>query len=194
MPHDKKWFKAGKVIHVDDKMQKGYSYKLTYSIGTHLKDGGYDEDGNPIRYENFEPYYTPQQMLSMGVYECRYVTDCAQEYPAQWFKNAKMVAPGDPPDPSRNYFGVKSRQSLQVWREKGWIGFHPLDKDVRGWGQWYFRYFLGRRIPAVDKVQVKRWAAFARHYGQLKKHARGQPEKRLAQRQACLQWAWHATV
>jgi hypothetical protein len=122
-------------------------------------------------------------MLGMGVFEGKYVNDCRDEFPARWYEGAKL---SDSPDPKINYFGVKSRQPLAVWREKGWI-YGP---DPRGWFQWYCRYYLGRRIPDVDEKQIKRWRAFARHAAQVRASCDpGDWTCRPRQRQGLLQWA-----
>ena len=54
----------------------------------------------------------------------KYLNDCRDEFPDDWFKNAKL---SNTPNPQINYFGLKSRQSLDVWRTKGWI----LEPDPR---------------------------------------------------------------
>lgn len=178
----------GTVVRVNDKMQKGYSYTLEAPVG---KD--FDE--------KFEPYLTPQQMLEMGVFEGKYLNDCRGEYPREWYARAKTSQRADP---RQNCFGVKSRQSLQEWRRKGWIPLVQGDPDVRGWFQWYCRYYLGRRNPAIDKIQIARWRSFARHRGQVlasyKRMERppttiGEKLKhRPRQRQALLQWAYNPWV
>lgn len=192
MPHRKKWFVSGRKVTVHDKMQR-CTYTLTYDAGTNIKNGGIDADGDNIYYENFEPYYTPMQMLKMGVFEGKYLNDCEGELPIEWFKASKhkrsLIA-----RPDINFFKIKSRLSLSEWRRRGWIPVHEKDRDVRGWFQWYCRYWIGRRIPEVDAIQIKRWAAFARHYAQVQKHARGNLKKRPRQRQALLQWSWNCKI
>jgi hypothetical protein len=131
-------------------------------------------------------------MLSMGVFEGKYLNDCWRELPAEWYvKAAGRLAKKDAPaDPTLNRFGIKSRMSLGEWRARGWTPVHELDRDPRGWFQWYCRYWLGRRIPEVDVLQIARWFAFSRHYAQVQKHAAGRPLERPRQRQALLQWSW----
>lgn len=162
-------------IVVNDSFQEGYSYCCEAPVGQGFHDG-------------FTPFYTPKDMLEMGVFEGKYCNDCTEEFPKDWFENAKL---SESPDPELNYFGIKSRQPLSVWREKGWI-YGP---DPRGWFQWYCRYFLGRRLGEVDKIQIKRWRAFARHAGQVK--ANCMPSDifcRPRQRQALLQWSHDALI
>jgi hypothetical protein len=193
--HNKLWFIPGRIIEVNDKMQQ-YTYRLTYKIGTNLKKGGLDRDGNKIKYDDFEPYYTPQQMLVMGVFEGKYITDGEDEFPKEWYITAKKknkLSP-DKADPTKNYFQIKSRLSLQEWRKRMWVPVNKKDKDTRGWFQWYCRYWIGRRIPEVDTIQIKRWKSVARHFAQVKKNARGDIKKRPKQRQALLQWSWNCKI
>jgi hypothetical protein len=133
----------------------------------------------------FQPDLSPKQMLALGVFGGKYLTDCREEFPAHWFTRAKLSPAGK--DPSQNYFGVDASQSLSVWRAKGWI--HP--DDPRGWFQWYCRYYLGRRIPEEDDRQIRRWLAIGRHIAQLRAHCRpGDEHCRPRQRQAILHWAY----
>ena len=165
----------GDEIHVDDRMQSGYTYRLEAPEGADFDPG-------------FAPYHTPAEMLAMGVFEGKYLNDCRGEFTASWFEGAKL---SDLPDPSVNYFGVKSRQPLSVWREKGWI----IGPDPRGWFQWYCRYNMGRRLPDTDAAQIKRWRAFARHAGQIRANCYpGDIFCRPRQRQALLQWAYDPLI
>jgi hypothetical protein len=123
-------------------------------------------------------------MLELGVFGGKYMTDCRQEFPASWFKKAKL-SPGCR-DSKLNYFGVSASQPLSIWKEKGWIN----EQDPRGWFQWYCRYYSGRR-SADDLRQIRRWAAVRRHIAQLKKScARRDLNCRRRQRQALLHWAY----
>lgn len=167
----KKSYKVGSVISVDDRMQQGYSYRLDAPMG---KDFAPD----------FTPAFTPKEMLAHGVFEGKYLNDCRDEFPADWFKGAKL---SDVPDESLNCFGIKSRQPLSVWREKGWI----IGPDPRGWFQWYCRYYLGRRLPEVDTKQIKRWRAFTRHLSQVRINCAPLDfHCRPRQRQGLLQWSY----
>lgn len=158
-------------ILVSDSMQQGYRYQCVTRPGRDFTPG-------------FEPAYSPAEMLEMGVFEGKYLNDCHKEFPAAWYKNARL---SPVPDVARNYFGVKSRQSLSVWRDKGWI-YGP---DPRGWFQWYCRYWMGRRLPEIDEKQIKRWRNFARHAGQIRKYCMaGDVSCRPRQRQALLQWSY----
>jgi hypothetical protein len=157
-------------IHVNDTMQSNYSYELSAPTGQNFS-------------EDFQPHYSPQEMLEMGVFEGKYLNDCTKEFPTSWFALAKISTS---PEPALNFFGLKSRQPLDIWRQRGWI----IGPDPRGWFQWYARYFLGRRLPEVDKLQIKRWRAFARHAGQVRANCEpGDVFCRRRQRQALLQWA-----
>ena len=161
-----------KIVTVNDRMQTGYSYALTAAEGR-----GFDPD--------FRPELTPKQMLALGVFAGKYLTDCRAEFPTDWFAGAKLSAARR--DPSLNYFGLDASQPLSVWRRNGWI--YP--DDPRGWFQWYCRYFLGRRIADEDERQIKRWKAIRRHIAQIRRHCEpGDLFCRRRQRQALLHWAY----
>ena len=158
-------------VTVNDLMQKGYVYYRTKPAGRGFR-------------ENFRPELTPKEMLELGVFGGKYMTDCVAEFPASWFKKAKLCS--DRHDPSLNCFGVNASQPLSVWRAKGWI--YP--EDPRGWFQWFCRYYMGRRC-ADDLRQIERWRAVRRHLAQIKKNcARGDYNCRPRQRQALLHWAY----
>jgi len=167
MPRRKK-----KTVIVNDKMQKGYKYELVEPEGKNF---------NP----EFKPQLTPKQMLSIGVFGGKYMTDCKKEFPSSWYEKAKLNPEFH--DPKLNYFGVNASKPLWYWKKKGWI----YKEDPRGWFQWYCRYWMGRRIPKEDERQIKRWKAFRRHAGAVKKNCQGRDLNcRRKQRQALLHWAY----
>ena len=154
-------------------MQRNYRYQLTEPAGRNF-------------HAEFRPQLSPKQMLELGVFGGRYMRDCREEFPASWFRNARLLDGDRPGDHRLNFFKVKASQSISVWRKKGWI--HP--HDPRGWFQWYCRYYMGRR-SADDDRQVKRWKAMARHMAQLKASCEpGRLDCRPRQRQALLHWAY----
>jgi len=160
-----------RTVVVRDRMQQGYVYYLTLPSGRNFAP-------------EFRPQLTPKEMLALGVFGGKYMTDCRDEFPASWFVHAKLCA--ERHDPGLNYFGVNASQSLAVWRRNGWI--HP--QDPRGWFQWYCRYYLGRRT-ADDRRQIRRWRAIAFHVAVIRAHCeRGDLECRRRQRQAVLHWAY----
>jgi hypothetical protein len=160
------------VVVVNDRMQGGYSYLLTEPTGRNFDPG-------------FHPELTPKEMLALGVFCGKYMTDCQKEFPASWFAQAKL-SPKDR-DCSLNYFGVDASQPLSIWRRKRWIH----SDDPRGWFQWYCRYYMGRRMPDEDARQIKRWKAIRRHVAQLRRYCEpGDHTCRPRQRQALLHWAY----
>ena len=161
-----------KTVIVNDKMQKNYKYVLSEPVGENFDT-------------EFKPELTPKQMLSLGVFGGKYMTDCKKEFPKDWFKEAKLCH--ERHEAKLNYFKINASQPLWYWVKKGWI----YNKDPRGWFQWYCRYYMGRRIPLEDQRQIKRWKAIKRHIAQVKKHCgKGDIKCRQKQRQAILHWAY----
>ena len=190
-------FHKGDTIKVWNRMEKDYSYVLTEEPGTNFAPG-------------FEPYLTPGEILALGAFGGKYLNDCLLEFPAEWFWRAGLLGKLCPSagsaeggDISVNHFKIDSRLPLSEWRKAGWV-YSPGGKklggkrevlsskenpDERGWFQWYCRYWMGRRLPALDAIQIQRWKNFRRHYGAVKK-ACGGLSCRPRQRQALLHWAW----
>ncbi len=161
-----------RIVLVNDKMQKRYRYELTEPIGRNFDP-------------EFRPDLSPKDMLRMGVFGGKYMTDTRKEFPKSWFAAAKLSPLRH--EASLNYFGINASQPLKVWRKKGWI--HP--DDPRGWFQWYCRYYMGRRMFEEDRVQIRRWKMMRRHIGQIQKNCEtGDLNCRRRQRQALLHWAY----
>lgn len=160
-----------RIVMVNDRMQQGYCYELSEPVGKNFDP-------------EFRPELTPQQMLELGVFGGKYMTDCLDEFPEEWFLGAKLCSRRH--DPTLNFFGVNASKSFSYWRAKGWI--YP--EDPRGWFQWYCRYYLGRRCPDDDR-QIRRWKAMRRHLVQIQKNCpQGDLNCRKRQRQALLHWAY----
>ncbi len=161
-----------KTVLVRDRMQTGYRYELSAPAGRNFDP-------------EFTPELTPKEMLALGVFGGKYMTDCQKEFPKSWFTRAKLSAVHND---HLNYFHQHASQPLRVWKEKGWIN---QQHDPRGWFQWYCRYYMGRRLGVEDERQIKRWKAMTRHIAQVKKQCRpGDLTCRPAQRQALLHWAY----
>jgi hypothetical protein len=162
---------GSRVIKVNDWMQSEYSYSLSEPMAENF-------------HPEFRPELAPAQMLAMGIFGGKYMTDCQEEYPSEWFLLAKLNSGRN--DPKLNFFQVHASKPLSYWREKGWI----WPNDPRGWFQWYCRYYLGRRHPD-DGRQVKRWKAMRRHIAQIRNNCTpGDLTCRPRQRQALLHWAY----
>ena len=160
-----------KIVVVSDLMQESYKYSLTESEGENFDN-------------NFKPSLTPKEMLEIGVFGGKYMTDCRDEFPKGWYRKAKLNHEFH--DAKLNYFKVNASQPLSVWRAKGWI---DEEHDPRGWFQWYCRYYMGRRLLEEDKKQIGRWKNIFRHVAQVKKNCRpGDLNCRRKQRQAILHW------
>jgi len=86
-------------IEVNDLMQKDYRYALAAREGQ-----DFDRD--------FRPDLTPPQLLALGIFGGKYMTDCRGEFPEGWFAEARLSQAGK--DPSLNFFGVGASQPLSV--------------------------------------------------------------------------------
>ena len=182
-------YKKGSKITVYNKMEQNYSYVLEEAPGKNLE---------------FEPDYSPAQMLKLGVFEGKYLNDCLLEFPKEWFLQAMDKLSPEGPRPELNRYKVKSRLSLDEWESYGWVPSEIVAKqypilstnnpDERGWFQWFVRYWMGRRHE-IDEVQIKRWRAFNRHVHQIMKNCKpGDLECRPVQRQSLLQWCHKSDI
>jgi hypothetical protein len=196
----------------------GMALRQRYSYILEAAPGNLSEAAS---LEGFEPELTPGEILMLGAFEGKYLNDCVSEFPAEWFLGALMTGSLSPngPDPERcNYFGTKSRLSLAEWLRGGWAPrqgghrdlpgsgkvsdrYHGIladpaaNPDERGWFQWYCRYWMGRRLPEIDIIQIKRWRSFRRHAGAIRANCRrGDLTCRPRERQALLQWAYNPFI
>ena len=162
-----------KTFSVNDKMQRGYIHKIIEPIVKNV-------DSQFIRE------LAPKEMIELGVFEGKYYNDGKREFSNDWFVCKKV---SDTKDGNLNFFSVNASQPLSERVKKGWIN----PQGPRGWFQWNCRYFIGRRTPEEDQRQIKRWSAFRRHAGAIKKYCEPYDfQCRKKQRQALLHWAYDA--
>ena len=64
-------------VVVNDLMQTNYRYELSEPMGENFDS-------------RFKPELTPAKMLKMGVFGGKYMTDCRDEFPDDWFSSAKL--------------------------------------------------------------------------------------------------------
>jgi hypothetical protein len=110
-------------VVVNDRMQKGYVYHRTEPVGRNFAPG-------------FTPELTPKQMLALGVFGGKYMTDCRGEFPASWFVRARLCA--ERHDPRLNCFGVNASQSLgdarvgefELWHIKDVFGLKKVNPSL----------------------------------------------------------------
>ena len=166
----------------------------------------------------FTPNKSPEEMLREGCFGGSYfrplfsrrlgctIQDDYKELPASWYEGLDVGTFLTSPDydPEVNKYKVKCGQSIEEWEAAGWISH---DHDVRGWFQWYCRFFMGRRCED-DERQIGRWARCAGESGRwrrslLKKYVSmgvkevfddGEDEEQgdvsPVQHQTCFQWAY----
>ncbi|KAL6720089.1 hypothetical protein ACLMJK_002010 [Lecanora helva] len=120
-------------------------------------------EGQPI----FTPNKSPEEMMREGCFGGSYfrpllsrrlgitVSNDYLELPSSWIAGLdieKFLTSTDY-DPEINKYKVASGQTIEEWEANGWIN-HTY--DVRGWFQWYCRFFMGRRCED-DERQISRW-------------------------------------
>ena len=66
------------IVQVNDLMQSNYSYELIEPVGKNY-------------HPEFSPELTPEEMLELGVFGGKYMTDCKDEFPVEWFKMQSYV-------------------------------------------------------------------------------------------------------
>jgi hypothetical protein len=89
-------------------MQRNCIYFLTEPVGKNF-------------HADFRPEITPKQMLALGVVGGKYMTDCTDEFPEDWFVRAKLNHERHVPE--LNFFGVNASQPLSEWKKMA--GYMP---------------------------------------------------------------------
>lgn len=149
-------YRPGLEITISYKDQLEYTYKLVKKVGVWT--------GYPM----FKPELTPSEILSLGVWGGKKFNDSFREYPREWFLSALVANKLSVLRPLKNIneFKVFEYPGLEDWRDTDEDA--PKDpEDPRGWLQWYMRFYLGRRIPNIDRRQINRWVAFNKRFKQM---------------------------
>ena len=69
-------YEVGETVVVNNLMQKAFCYVIEAPTGREFA-------------HSFQPHFTPQCMLEMGVFEGKYCSDCRPELPQAWFDRAR---------------------------------------------------------------------------------------------------------
>ncbi|TRX91255.1 hypothetical protein FHL15_007860 [Xylaria flabelliformis] len=126
-------------------------------------EGNYHFDSHPM----FTPNKSPEAIIREGSFGGSYwrplysrhlrttISDDWRELPESWTDglSVERYLTSDTYDPEVNKYGVACGQSIEEWEAAGWIAH---EYDVRGWFQWYCRFWLGRRCED-DERQISRW-------------------------------------
>ncbi|KAL8828034.1 MAG: hypothetical protein Q9191_002827 [Dirinaria sp. TL-2023a] len=147
-----------------ESLQAGWTdWKSTAPPPSRDEDSTYHFADQPL----FLPNKSPEEMMREGCFGGSYfrplysrklgitIADDWQELPPDWTSGLDidkwLVSPEYNPDV--NKYKVSCGQSIEEWEAAGWIDH---EHDVRGWFQWYCRFFMGRRCDDDDR-QVGRW-------------------------------------
>ncbi|KAI1213151.1 uncharacterized protein F4807DRAFT_471605 [Annulohypoxylon truncatum] len=118
-------------------------------------------------HPQFTPNKSPEAIIREGSFGGTYwrplyshhlhttISEDWRELPLSWTSglDAQKYLTNETYDPEVNKYGVSCGQSIEEWEAAGWIAH---EHDVRGWFQWYCRFWLGRRC-ADDERQISRW-------------------------------------
>lgn len=138
-------------------------WKAVAPLPTRDEDGRFHFDD----YPSFTPNKSPEEVLREGCFGGSYyrplrshklgivVEDDYKELPDNWASGLDVTRYLTSPnyDPDVNKFKVTCGQSIEEWEAAGWIAH---EYDIRGWFQWYTRFYQGRRCQD-DERQVSRW-------------------------------------
>lgn len=131
-------------------------------------------------FEDFAPNKSPEEMIREGCFGGAYYRplrsrklgiviqdDWKEDLPMEWISglNVELYLTNLEYDPTMNKFKVACGQSIEEWEAAGWISH---EHDVRGWFQWYIRFFRGRRCED-DARQVSRWKKCVGETGRWKR-------------------------
>ncbi|GAA6022257.1 hypothetical protein JCM8202_001995 [Rhodotorula sphaerocarpa] len=119
-------------------------------------------------FPRFKPNLSPEEIIRRGSFDGgffrpvkskksgRELHEDWSDFPKEWYSGLSsgmyLTRPEGAED-SINKWQARMGQPYEAWEANGWI--RP-EHDARGWYQWYYRFFLGRRCDD-DERQVGRW-------------------------------------
>ncbi|KAI0873334.1 hypothetical protein GGS24DRAFT_490833 [Hypoxylon argillaceum] len=126
-------------------------------------EGNYHFESHPL----FMPNKSPEAIIREGSFGGSYwrplysrhldttISEDWRELPESWTAGLSVgrYLTSAAYDPEINKYGVACGQSIEQWEAAGWIAHRY---DVRGWFQWYCRFWMGRRCED-DERQISRW-------------------------------------
>lgn len=138
-------------------------WKVTGSCPIRDEDATFHFSDEPL----FLPNKSPEEMIREGCFGGSYfrplyskrlgifISDDWRELPEEWTSGLDVDTwlTSSTYNPDINKYKVSCGQSIEEWEAAGWIN-HTY--DVRGWFQWYCRFFMGRRCED-DERQISRW-------------------------------------
>lgn len=159
-----------------DVLQNGWKdWKVTAKPPTRDEYGTFRFEDAP----SFLPNKSPEEMLREGVFGGSYfrplrskrlgivVEDDWKELPSEWIEglNVSTHLINSEYDADINKYKAKCGQSIEEWEAAGWIA-HEF--DIRGWFQWFCRFYQGRRCEDDDR-QISRWSRCVGEKGRWKR-------------------------
>ena len=147
-----------------DSIRAGWtSWKATAPPPTRDEESTFHFQDEPT----FTPNKSPEEMMREGCFGGSYwrplhsrrlgttIADDYKELPLSWISGLDVEKFLSSPEYNSevNKYKVSSGQTIEEWEAAGWIN-HTY--DVRGWFQWYCRFFMGRRCED-DERQISRW-------------------------------------
>ena len=92
-----------------------------------------------------------------------------------------------------NHFQVDDIMALRDWMDEEDSDENSFDQeDPRGFIQWYFRFYIGRRIPDIDRKQILRWQKFGKRFLPSLKNSCKEKDMKCKPklRQSLIQWGY----
>lgn len=151
------------------------SWKPTATPPVRNEDSVFHFETHP----SFTPNKSPEEILREGCFGGSYfrplysrklgitISQDWEELPLSWLSglDVSRYLISSSYNPDANKFKVSCGQSIEEWEAAGWIN-HEF--DVRGWFQWYCRFFMGRRCDD-DSRQISRWQKCVGNTGRWRK-------------------------